>query len=502
MRVRTLVLCCLSILLFTGCTYSVHPILLESDQTTDIDLSGTWAMPAKSQERRGRLEFSIQSADGGANYVGVIDGGKPFAARIGKLADAHYLQLSPHEPTRKEPGLLSSIPVHLIARFEVVNDELRIFPIGHDNAIPWFDEHKVSHRLIDTVVKHCVLTDDTPTLQKLFKDHGDKLFSKTGLTFTRKHVAVNQSHESRESELHGGKSLDQWIAQAKQAHDLEDRHDAVQVVRNFGLRIDRARTLRVFTELLSDDAPTIRSLAAAGIRTAGRPTDPKALDKLAELLSRDLTGLIAPHRPDDVGDQFVLPMREVSVLGTLGNTSHIPVLQRLVDNEDIDPFLCQMAKKAIQEIKTRNAASDKEQIRAIEKLEFLVGIWKSVDSDDSPAAREIRTITMQPNGRSLTMSTDSVLGKGQPFHIAYNVEAQEYLLTRTDPNGQERVWRAKLTDGNRLEIPIERKDVLLAGMIGCVTVTDDLWTESFQRSEKPDDTWFERRFVRQPEDHE
>ena len=39
-------------------------------------------------------------------------------------------------------------------------------------------------------------------------------------------------------------------------------------------------------------------------------------------------------------------IREVSALGTLGNTSHIPVLKRLIENKNIDPFLRQMAKNA------------------------------------------------------------------------------------------------------------------------------------------------------------
>lgn len=289
MRVSPLILCCLSVLLSSGCTYSVHPILLKSDQTTDIDLSGTWALKPEPTERSDWCRFSMQSVDRGANYVGAIDGGKRFTARIGKLGADRFLQFSMAEQKSPESGLLSSVPVYVIARFEVVDDELRIFPVGQNRAIPWFDGHNIHYRLIDTGVRHCVLTDDTPTLQKLLKDHGDELFAKTGLIFTRKPVVARDDNDARQSELHGGKSLDQSIEQARHARDLEERHNAMQVVRNFGLITDRAKTLSVFTELLSDDAVTVRPLAAAGLRKAGRPTDPKALEELVGILSIDPT---------------------------------------------------------------------------------------------------------------------------------------------------------------------------------------------------------------------
>lgn len=306
-------------------------------------------------------------------------------------------------------------------------------------------------------------------------------------------------HAQNSGPLHGGKSLDQWIAQAKSAPDLEDRHNAMQVVRNFGLRIERAKTLRVFTELLSDDAPTIRSLAAAGLAKAGRPTEPKALDKLVELLSQDLTGLRAPQRDNDVGDKFVLPMREVAALGKLGNATHIPVLKQLVDNKKIDPFLHQMAKKAIQEIETRKKASDEEHADAIRKLEFLVGTWKSVEPESAPPSPETRTITMQPNGLSLTVTTETNLGNGNPVHIIHDLESREYRLTHTDAEGEKRVFAAELNNENRVTIRhFEGKKELFSELNFVVSVTDDLWTEKFEWPEWKDPHLYQRTFVRQP----
>lgn len=55
-----------------------------------------------------------------------------------------------------------------------------------------------------------------------------------------------------------GKPLDEWISQAKDGPTLEDRHNALQVLRNDGLKHDRDRTLRAFTDALSDKEPTVQ----------------------------------------------------------------------------------------------------------------------------------------------------------------------------------------------------------------------------------------------------
>lgn len=292
------------------------------------------------------------------------------------------------------------------------------------------------------------------------------------------------SEISTRPQLHGGKSLDQWIAQAKRASEMKDRHNAMQVVRNFGLRTDRAKTLRVFTELLSDDAPTMRSLAAAAIRKAGRPTYPEALDKLVELLSQDISEIRLPPGVGEVGGEFGSLMRAVSALGTLGDTTRSPVLQRIAGNEKVDPLLCQAAKKAIQDIEAREEASDKERAAAIKKLEFLIGTWKYVAPENAPpnTSPQSRTITMQPDGLSLTKISESILGVGNPVHITWDVESQEYRVTHTDSNGEKRVFAAQLSDGNRLAIRLlEGKKGMFPDETLIMTVTGDTWTDAFEQ---------------------
>ncbi|PAY21004.1 hypothetical protein CKO51_02855 [Rhodopirellula sp. SM50] len=169
----------------------------------------------------------------------------------------------------------------------------------------------------------------------------------------------------------------------------------------------------------------------------------------------------------------------------------------LIENKSSSPFLCQTTNNAMEEIKTQKEVSDKLQGEAIKMLEFLVGSWKSIDPENAPPAPETRTISRQPDGLSLTVSIKSVLGKGPPIHIVYDLQSHGYLLTHTDSTGDKRVFRAKLIDGNRLEIPIEGKKTLFAGMTFIVTVSDDSWTESIEWPGWKDPTVYQRSFVRQ-----
>ena len=114
-------------------------------------------------------------------------------------------------------------------------------------------------------------------------------------------------------------------------------------LRNFGLRRDRDKTLRAFTELLSDKAPTVRSLAAAGLRKAGKPTDPKAAAGLVEIISQDLSGLKFPKKAGEVGAEFGAVMRAIGALEVIGEIDHVPALKRVSENEKVDSIIRQAA---------------------------------------------------------------------------------------------------------------------------------------------------------------
>lgn len=68
MRLLTALAWMLSTLLLSGCTYSVHPILLESDRTTDVDLSGTWDQTMKDPKKNGWYTLSAESLSDGSRY--------------------------------------------------------------------------------------------------------------------------------------------------------------------------------------------------------------------------------------------------------------------------------------------------------------------------------------------------------------------------------------------------------------------------------------------------
>lgn len=325
------------------------------------------------------------------------------------------------------------------------------------------------------------------------------------LTFTVSNMVSNgvcaEDQQQQDAERHGGKTLDEWIVQAKQGRRLEDREHALQIVRNFGLRHDRNKALRTFTELLSDKALTVRSLSAAGLHKAGKPTDPMAAAKLVEAISRDLSGLNFPRGTEEADGEFGLVLRVMGALEVIGETDHVAALRQVAENEKIDSIIRQAAEKAVRQIKKQSEASPQEmkQAEAIGKLEFLVGTWESVEQNNAPPAPETRTILLQPDGLSLTVTTESVLGKGRPVRIAFDLESQQYLLTHTNADGDTHVFNAELTEDGKLKIPIP-ESVLFSGLDFIVSINDGHWTETISQPSRPGETLYQRSFVRQHHD--
>jgi hypothetical protein len=173
-----------------------------------------------------------------------------------------------------------------------------------------------------------------------------------------------EDSQQQNAELYSGKTLDEWIGHAKTGRRLEDREDALQTLRNLGLRRDRDKTLRAFTELLSDKAPTIRSLAAAGLRKAGKPTDPKAAAKLVEIISQDLSGLKLPKKSGEVGAEFGGVVRAIAALEVIGERDHIAALKRVSENDATDSIIRQAADKAVRQIEKRANSRPADSLQA------------------------------------------------------------------------------------------------------------------------------------------
>lgn len=160
-------------------------------------------------------------------------------------------------------------------------------------------------------------------------------------------AAIGQAQEREREVFIRGKSLNAWITQSKNGPTLEDRHNALQVLRNDGLRLSREKTINAFTEALSDQNPTVQSLAAAGITKAGIPTNPKVLPKLVEIISKDLSD----ENPNT--DGFGLAARAFTALEEVGDPAQVPALRKVAEDDHIHVLLRQLASKAVRRIEHR-----------------------------------------------------------------------------------------------------------------------------------------------------
>ena len=143
------------------------------------------------------------------------------------------------------------------------------------------------------------------------------------------------------------------------------------------------------------------------------------------------------------------------------------------------------------------SANAVEQATAIKKLQFLIGTWKSVaQPDDADAVREIRTITVCPDGQSLSVTSESVLQKQRPVQITFEAGSGKYVFTSKTPEGDERIFYGVLTADGKLEIPIPpQSSGLFSGLTFIVTVNEGEWTETLGLPSK--ETFYRRSFVRQ-----
>ena len=190
------------------------------------------------------------------------------------------------------------------------------------------------------------------------ESHRNRLLMLLALTFTAAILALPhvkaEEDKQQDTKLVRGKTLEAWIAQLDKSRTLEDRQNALQVLRNDGLRIDRERTLRAFSDALSDKSPSVRSLAAAGLLKAGRPTDPQALARLAEIISADLSTARPPESTSDKEDDDVgFPIREIRAVGEIGEEEHIAALRTITENQKVHLLLRQFADRAIRQIRKR-----------------------------------------------------------------------------------------------------------------------------------------------------
>lgn len=211
------------------------------------------------------------------------------------------------------------------------------------------------------------------------------------LTFTAIVVApadvYAEGNQRQESELYGGKTLDEWITQARLGRALGDRENALQIVRNFGLRHDRDKALHAFTELLSDKALTVRSLSAAGLRKAGKPTDQMAVAKLIDIISQDLSGLKFPRGTGEADGEFGLVSRVIGALEVIGEEDHVAALNRVSKDQNVDSTIRQAAEKAVRQIEKRaRKASDAAKTGIPDAAAPAVNRYRILSASGEPVA--------------------------------------------------------------------------------------------------------------------
>lgn len=175
------------------------------------------------------------------------------------------------------------------------------------------------------------------------------------------HFAVAQQDQSGDlvERLVRGKTLQDWMLQVAEGPRLQDREHALQVLRSDGLRLEREKTLAVFATALSSDEATVQSLAAAGLKKAGLPTNPEALVGLVRILSEDLSGARpAEVSPDseklpDRHVRFTMLIRVIRTLEVLGDHRHTPLLEKIGANHKVHAMIRQAANLANRKIKAR-----------------------------------------------------------------------------------------------------------------------------------------------------
>lgn len=173
------------------------------------------------------------------------------------------------------------------------------------------------------------------------------MFIYVSLLFICSLVADPTVTQAEEQLLIRGKSLSEWIQQARSGEKLKDRQDAMQILRSDGLARDRKLVIGVFTECLADKETTIKSLAAAGLIKAGTPADPQSLEKLENIISKEISGL----KPSS--DEFGLVTRAIRAIGALGGEKQLRLLKLTSEDKNNHVLLRQFSVNAMRTIEKR-----------------------------------------------------------------------------------------------------------------------------------------------------
>lgn len=187
-------MCCSYVVLLViasiGCTTSVHPLLLKEDLSVDIDLSGEWirhspVAPGEAKEVRRMIlkrvgdtaVYDVKGEDG-EQVFDALQVGKVGSIRIGELRGGPRDGHSPFE---------SGLPLYGFARFEIVNDDLQVFPVNDVEILRRLTERKASYLVHESGpgAEWVIITATTTELQSLIKAFADDIFASSPIVFKR-----------------------------------------------------------------------------------------------------------------------------------------------------------------------------------------------------------------------------------------------------------------------------------------------------------------------------
>lgn len=178
----------LFVCLFSGCVCSVHPILKNSDLTTDFDLSGTWKPDnghrtglSNGEQSKGYTFVAKRYSVGCESDYDIEWNGKEFHGQIGKIGNDYYIQLKRTELAPEIAPLLHAVPVYAIAKLKMTGEnKLELFVIDEARAPQLLTENKLDHIRYSPSepIEYFVLTGSTESMQAKFREASDRIFTK------------------------------------------------------------------------------------------------------------------------------------------------------------------------------------------------------------------------------------------------------------------------------------------------------------------------------------
>lgn len=180
-----------ALVFLSGCTCSVYPVLTDDNLTNDVDLTGTWREEAQGKPND-RSQPAVVSLEGYADHTSydltTSDVSADFELQVGRLGEHRILQFVRQDsPAGYTSSVLTGLPVYRMARFELRDDQLLVFPVRDEKVIELLRRHKIDHRIHSPAppVEWVVMTATTRELQTLVRDAAPELFRKSPVIYRR-----------------------------------------------------------------------------------------------------------------------------------------------------------------------------------------------------------------------------------------------------------------------------------------------------------------------------